>query len=126
MANASRDDNSIPTLLGVSSGDGLTPIRVYADPVTHRLLIQSGGGGGTGTWYSVSGTIDGSNVTFTIPVVVASDFVLMLARQPQMQDVGAQTWDYSYSTGGGVTTITYHTAPDGSLSGQPHLAFVVS
>lgn len=39
MANASRDENSVPTLIAASSSDGSTPVRVYADPTTHRLLV---------------------------------------------------------------------------------------
>lgn len=50
---ASRDQNSVPTLLAISSVDGVTPVTVYADPVTHRLLVDSSGGG-TGTVTSVS------------------------------------------------------------------------
>lgn len=38
--NASRDQNSIPTLLGVSNSDSTTPVVIYADPVTHRLLTD--------------------------------------------------------------------------------------
>lgn len=117
MANASRDENSIPTLLGVSNADGTTPIRVYADPTTHRLLVDVGSGGGTLTWYDVTGTIDGSNVTFTIAVSPGSGIILYLARQPQMD-----TLDYSVSG----STITYTYAPDASLSGQPHKAGVIS
>lgn len=44
MAQARRDDNFVPTLLGVSSSDGSTPIPVYADPTTHRLLVDATGG----------------------------------------------------------------------------------
>lgn len=40
MAQAYRDQNSIPTLIAASNVDGFTPIRVYADPVTHRLLVD--------------------------------------------------------------------------------------
>lgn len=41
MANASRDENNVPTLLGVSSVDGTTPVPVYANPTTHRLLTSN-------------------------------------------------------------------------------------
>lgn len=51
--NAKRDQNYVTTLIGVSSVDGVTPVTVWVDPVTHRLLIQSAGGG-TGTVTSVS------------------------------------------------------------------------
>ncbi len=43
--NASHDQNHVPTLLGVSSSDGATPITIYANPITHRLLVDSAGGG---------------------------------------------------------------------------------
>lgn len=41
---ASRDENRVTTLLGVSSADGTTPVTLYADPTTHRLLTQASGG----------------------------------------------------------------------------------
>lgn len=40
-SNASRDQNRIPTLLCVSNVDYVTPVKVAADPVTHRLLTDS-------------------------------------------------------------------------------------
>lgn len=43
MANAYRDQNNVTTLIASSNGDGFTPVRVYADPVTHRLLVDTGG-----------------------------------------------------------------------------------
>lgn len=43
MAQAPRDGNFVPTLLGASSTDGRTPVVVYADPTTHRLLVDMGG-----------------------------------------------------------------------------------
>ena len=40
MAQAARDENNVTTLLAVSSVDGVTPVTLYADPVTHRLLVS--------------------------------------------------------------------------------------
>jgi hypothetical protein len=40
MSNAPRDDNFVPTLLAASSADGTTPVPVYADPTSHRLLVD--------------------------------------------------------------------------------------
>jgi len=54
MENASRDENSVPTLLGASNADGKTPVRIYADPATHRLLIS--GVGVTGSTGSTGST----------------------------------------------------------------------
>ncbi len=44
MADASRDQNNVPTLLAVSSADGKTPITVYVDPTSHRLLVEATAG----------------------------------------------------------------------------------
>lgn len=41
MAQASRDGNFVPTLLGVSSVDFTTPITVAVNPTTHRVLTDS-------------------------------------------------------------------------------------
>lgn len=66
MANATRDENSVPTLLGSSSTDGKTPVRVYADPNTHRLLVQLQAGA-TGTFTSS----DGKTITVTNGVITS-------------------------------------------------------
>ena len=42
MANAKRDQNRVTTLIAASSSDGTTPINVWADPTTHRLLVDIG------------------------------------------------------------------------------------
>lgn len=70
MANAYRDENSVPVLIAASSTDGFTPVRVYADPTTHRLLVDlAGGGSGTVTDVSVvsangfAGTVATSTTT---------------------------------------------------------------
>ena len=38
--NAKRDDNRVPTLIGVSNADGVTPVTIYVDPTTHRVLVS--------------------------------------------------------------------------------------
>lgn len=57
MAYAKRDENRIPTLLGVSSVDGITPVVIYADPITHRLFVDlpSGSGDMTKSVYDPAG-----------------------------------------------------------------------
>lgn len=54
MANAPRDENHLPTLLGVSSADGITPVVLWADPTTHRLLVDLPAGTGDVTGDSAS------------------------------------------------------------------------
>lgn len=62
MADASRDQNNVPTLLGASSADGVTPIKVYANPTTHRLLVNATAGV-TGPGTSVDNTVPRFNGT---------------------------------------------------------------
>ena len=70
--DASRDQNNIPTLLGVSNVDGVTPVKIYADPVTHRLLVDIPGGSGSVT--SVALTVpEGLTVTGS-PITTAGTF----------------------------------------------------
>jgi len=40
--NAPRDENHVPVIMGVSSADGTTPVPLYADPTSHRLLVDIG------------------------------------------------------------------------------------
>jgi len=79
MAQAKRDDNFVTTLLAVSSVDGVTPVTLYANPVTHRLLVDlSGGGSGTVQTISIAssngfaGTSDGdpNNPTLTLSTTI--------------------------------------------------------
>ena len=53
MADAKRDSNQITTLLAVSNADGVTPVVLWADPTTHRLLVDLPAGSGTVTSVSV-------------------------------------------------------------------------
>ncbi len=63
MANAYRDDNFVPTLIAVSNADNQTPVRLWADPVTHRLLVDTSGGAGT---FVDNEVVSGSATTFTL------------------------------------------------------------
>ena len=54
MGRARRDDNWIPSLIGVSATDGETPIEIYADATTKRLYVNALLAAGT----SVVGTVD--------------------------------------------------------------------
>lgn len=61
---AKRDQNRIPTLLAVSNVDGVTPVRLWADPVTHRLLVDLPGGSGTGDVVGPAGATADNIVLF--------------------------------------------------------------
>lgn len=42
---APRDENQVTALLATNSSTGNTTVKIYADPTTHRLLVNSIGGG---------------------------------------------------------------------------------
>lgn len=103
MANASRDENSVPSLLAVSSTDGVTPIAVYADPTTHRLLVTSGSGGFVQV-QAATGTVDGSNTTFTFttePNIIVVDNRTLRKTSSD----GTENWT-------GTTTVVLAIAPN--------------
>ena len=39
--DSKRDSNYVTSLLAVSSVDGITPVPLWADPITHRLLVDA-------------------------------------------------------------------------------------
>lgn len=41
--SASRDNNRVPTLLGVDDSDGVSPVKIYASATGHRLLVSGVG-----------------------------------------------------------------------------------
>lgn len=42
MAEAKRDNNGVTSQLAVSNTDGRTPLKLQADPVTHRVKVNNG------------------------------------------------------------------------------------
>jgi len=78
MAEAKRDQNYITTLLAVSNADGVTPVVLWADPTTHRLLVDLPAGSGTVTSVSVttangvSGTVATATTTPAITIVLGA------------------------------------------------------
>lgn len=90
----------------VTAGAGVTITRT---PGGKRQIAASGS---AVTIYqdTVSGTVDGANVTFTVPNAISAAIMLILGNSSYQL-----TTDYTVSG----TTITFLTAPDASLSGQP-------
>ena len=102
MGEAKRDANQVPTLLGVSNADGTTPVTIYVDPTTHRMLVS----GATTANHNETptGTINGSNKVFTLANAPSPAGSLMLFRNRLLM---IQDTDYTLST----LTITYTFAP---------------
>lgn len=80
MANASKDENAVSTLLGALNTDGVTPVPVKANPTTHRLKVSDGTSGSDNgptnalkDGNDVSSLIAVSSVDGKTPVVVYTD-----------------------------------------------------
>lgn len=41
MSSVPREENRVPGLVGTSNADPTIPVSIYADPVTHRLLVSA-------------------------------------------------------------------------------------
>lgn len=109
--NARRDQNFVPTLLGVSSTDAETPIAVYADPTTHRLLVDATGSA-TSFQKDVFTSTNGQT-TFTPSQTVSVDIYFSLngAIQTPSTDYSIVGGDYVLNSAipSGVAVILFYT-----------------
>ena len=115
MATAYHDNDHVPVLLATSSTDGKTPVLVWADPVTHRLLVSASSSATTTVYTETpSGLINSSNTTYTTVHTINNIFSMAINGQYlHPQDIGAGTGDYTVSG----STITFLTALPSSLAG---------
>lgn len=81
MAQASRDDNNIPTLIAPLDSDGVTIVRVKCNPITHGLSVADGT---TGTDFSGDTAIRDENF---VPVLLAVSEVDGVTPVPVYVDV---------------------------------------
>lgn len=110
MAQAPRDQNSVPSLLGVSNADGTTPVVVYADPTTHRLLVDLPSG--TGDVVGPASSTDNALVRFdsTTGKLIQNSTVVLGDTgilTPTVNDAGALgtgalSWGDLFLASGGV------------------------
>src|SRR3990167_4948931 len=100
MADAKRDQNFVTTLLGVSSSDGTTPVRVWADPTTHRLLVDLTTSGADIASHFQTDTYTSTNnqTVFTASTTVIADFQVFV-------NGSLQTPSTDYSVTGDTLTL---------------------
>jgi hypothetical protein len=72
MANSKRDENFVTSLLGVSSSDGKTPVVLWADETTHRLLVDITGL--SSHFQTDTFTSTNNQTIFTASATVVADF----------------------------------------------------
>lgn len=109
--NAKRDQNSITTLLGVSSADGVTPVDIWVDPVTHRVLVDGVGSQGVGiASITLTGTV-GLVDTYTITYTDASTSTFDVTNGADGND-GADAFVYiAYASDGSGTDFSLTPGP---------------
>lgn len=105
MSEAKRDQNHVPTALGVSSVDGVTTLPLQVDPVTGRLLTDvAGGGAGTVTSVSVvsangfAGTV--ATATSTPAITLTTSITGVLKGNGTAISAATDGTDYLSSTTG--------------------------
>ncbi len=123
MANAGLDQNSRATLTALSStGDG-SIVTLWANPITHRLLVDlAGGGGGSGTVTSVSvvsangfaGTV--ATATSTPAITLTTTITGLLKGNATAISAATAGTDYSLGTSALATGILKSTTTTGALS----------
>ncbi len=64
IQNAPIDQNFVKGLLAASSVDGSSTVKVYADPTTHRLLVDSGGSSSIN--FADNEVVSGSGTSWTL------------------------------------------------------------
>jgi hypothetical protein len=87
MANALRDKNRVPTILGVSSVDGTTPIRVKVNPNTGAMLID--GASLVTDLDTVYLRLDATNDPLTGSLTIGDDHFLNIDGSAVFNETGA-------------------------------------
>lgn len=103
--NAQLDENGRQTLTAVSYVDGVSIVKLWADPVTHRLLVDlPGGGSGTVTSVSVvtangfAGTV--ATATTTPAITLTTSITGILKGNATAISAATDGTDYLSSTTG--------------------------
>ncbi len=109
-----HDSDHTATFMAVSSTDGETPVVVWADPTTHRLLVTASSTTVTVYTETPSGLINGSNTSYTVLNSINNIFSFAINGQ-YLHPYNGTIGDYTFSG----STITFHTALPSALSGTP-------
>lgn len=124
MGNAKRDENYVPTLLAVSNVDGVTPVVLYADPTTHRLLVSAAAGALSGlTDVTITSAAQGDILYYN-----GTDWVNLAAgtsgRFLKTQGAGANPlWDTPTAGAAGTDTQVQFNDGGSSLGGDAGFVF---
>lgn len=102
---APRDSNFVPALLGTSSSAPTQTVKIYADPTSHRLLVDTGSSAATATTWGSGG----NTKTVTDATVTAASIVVFMCATPPNGVWGVVC-------GSGSFTVTSSDAESASLA----------
>ena len=81
---AQHDENDVPTLIGISSFDNVTPVAVAVDPINGRMLVElavSSGSGAPSSTPSALGQFyidtNGKKAYISMGTTNSSDWVIL-------------------------------------------------
>jgi hypothetical protein len=107
-----RDENSSVVLGGITDDSSQYIRMLRVNPITGRLLVSdTGGSGGNITLLPATGTVDGTNLSFTFtaePIFIISDG----AWYAKLDNNGNTQWSWN-----GVDTVTMIIPPSTYISG---------
>lgn len=138
---SSHDGDHVATLMAVSSTDGITPVKIYGDPTTHRLLVTpSGSGSGTVTSVSVvtangfagtvatatttpaitlsttiTGVLQGNGTTISAATTTGSGNVVLATSPTLVTPVLGVATGTSLALGGGTALTTTNQTGTGNI-----------
>lgn len=96
------DGNDRGSLTAVSNVDGVSIVRLWGDPVTHRLLVDMSGS--SLNVLTATGAVNGVNASFTfasLPTFIVSDH----AWYAQTNSSGTTNWTWNAGTLTATMTI---------------------
>lgn len=114
--NASHDQNRIPTLMGVSTTDGITPVPVEVDPTNGQLQVSSTGGGGGGGAVTIADGADVAQGTTTDTAYTSgAGTVISLLKKIAAAGGSAVSISDGSDVAQGTTTDTAYTSGSGTI-----------
>lgn len=125
-SNASHDQNHVPTLMGVSTSDGTTPIPVEVDPTTGQLQVSSSGGGGGSDVQYTDGASTIAHPIGTIPVFDNAGIITAVSAAHPLPTTATITGGGDASAANQTTEISKLTSIDGKITAVNTGAVVVS
>lgn len=113
--NAGHDQNRVPTLIGVSTVDGITPVPAEVDPATGQLQVSGTGGGGGGAVTIADGADVTQGTTTDTVYTSGSGTVISLLKKIAAAGGSAVSIADGSDVAQGTTTDTAYVSGSGTI-----------